>query len=151
MWYAAAVSASADSECMPYDRNNSAKPKPAHIRPIFSIDEYASKRFISTWTVEKTTPNKAVARPTPISNTPHHQMCVCSKSNDTRKIPYSAIFSMTPLINADTGEGAAGCASGSQACKGSTPALAPKPNTASTNAIDDQNGVKCCARMLAKV
>ena len=43
---------------------------------------------------------------------------------------------MTPLISAETGEGAAGCASGSQTCSGSRPALAPKPNSASRNAIE---------------
>ena len=37
------------------------------------------------------------------------------------------------LIIADTGEGAAGCASGSQTCTGTRPALAPKPSSASRN------------------
>ena len=37
---------------------------------------------------------------------------------------------MTPLISADTGDGAAGCASGSQTCSGRRPALAPKPASA---------------------
>ena len=45
-----------------------------------------------------------------------------------------AVFSITPLISADTGDGAAGCASGSQTCSGTRPALAPKPNSASRNA-----------------
>ncbi len=62
-----------------------------------------------------------------------------------------AVLSITPLISADTGDGAAGCASGSQTCSGSTPALAPKPNTASRKPADAQNGPSCCARMLAKV
>ena len=34
-----------------------------------------------------------------------------------------AVFSITPLISAETGEGAAGCASGSQTCSGSRPGL----------------------------
>ena len=58
---------------------------------------------------------------------------------------------MTPLISADTGDGAAGCASGSQTCSGTIPAFAPKPNSASRNATEAQNGVRCWARMLAKV
>ena len=41
---------------------------------------------------------------------------------------------MTPLISADTGDGAAGWASGSHTCSGSMPALAPKPKNASRNA-----------------
>ncbi len=45
-----------------------------------------------------------------------------------------AVFSMTPLISADTGDGAAGCASGNQTCSGRIPALAPNPNSASRNA-----------------
>ncbi|MDT4880562.1 hypothetical protein FQZ97_1163300 [compost metagenome] len=66
-------------------------------------------------------------------------------------MPYSAIFSITPLISAENGDGAAGCASGSQACKGRMPAFAPNPNSASTKAADPQNGDSCWARMLAKV
>ncbi len=62
-----------------------------------------------------------------------------------------AVLSMTPLIIADTGDGAAGCASGSHTCSGSRPALAPKPNIASRNATDAQNGVSVWARMFAKV
>ena len=62
-----------------------------------------------------------------------------------------AVLSITALRRADTGEGAAGCASGSQTCSGSRPALAPKPTSASTNAIEAQNGDRFCTRMLAKV
>jgi hypothetical protein len=51
-----------------------------------------------------------------------------------------AVLSITPLISADTGDGAAGCASGSHTCSGSTPALAPKPNRASRKPIEAQNG-----------
>ena len=46
-------------------------------------------------------------------------------------MPYSAVLSITPLISAETGEGAAGCASGSHTCSGTSPAFAPKPNRAS--------------------
>src|SRR5438034_8806711 len=38
------------------------------------------------------------------------------------------------LNRADTGEGAAGCASGNHTCSGTRPAFAPKPNSASRNA-----------------
>ena len=62
-----------------------------------------------------------------------------------------AVFSMTPLIIAETGEGAAGCASGSQTCTGRSPALAPKPSSASSQAAEAQNGGSDCARMPAKV
>ena len=41
---------------------------------------------------------------------------------------------MTPLISAETGEGAAGCASGSHTCNGTRPALAPNPISARQNA-----------------
>jgi hypothetical protein len=58
---------------------------------------------------------------------------------------------MTPLINAETGEGAAGCASGNQACNGITPALAPKPTNASANATCAQNGVSSAVRSAAKL
>ena len=41
---------------------------------------------------------------------------------------------ITPLINADTGAGAIGCARGSHACSGITPAFVPIP-TSAANAI----------------
>src|SRR5450756_1118354 len=47
---------------------------------------------------------------------------------------------MMPLISAETGEGAAGCASGSHTCSGIIPALAPKPKNASTNATVAHRG-----------
>ena len=62
-----------------------------------------------------------------------------------------AVLSMTPLINADTGDGAAGWASGSHTCSGRMPALAPKPNTANRNPIEAQNGPRFWARILANV
>ncbi len=51
-------------------------------------------------------------------------------------------MSITPLISADTGEGAAGCASGSQTCIGTRPALAPKPTRARRKATLAQAGVR---------
>ena len=45
-----------------------------------------------------------------------------------------AVLSITALISAETGEGAAGCASGSQTCNGRMPAFAPNPKSASRNA-----------------
>jgi hypothetical protein len=62
-----------------------------------------------------------------------------------------AVFSITPLIIADTGDGAAGCASGSQTWSGTRPALAPKPASASRKAADAQAGESSCARMPAKL
>ena len=43
---------------------------------------------------------------------------------------YTAILVMTPLIRADTWLGAAGCASGSQTCSGTSPAFDPAPISA---------------------
>ena len=43
------------------------------------------------------------------------------------------VLIITPLITADTCEGAAGWASGSQTCIGMKPAFVPKPITASRN------------------
>ncbi len=62
-----------------------------------------------------------------------------------------AVFSITPLIRAETGDGAAGCASGSQTCTGRKPALAPKPNSASRKATDAQPGDSVLPRMASKV
>lgn len=62
-----------------------------------------------------------------------------------------AVLSITPLISAETGEGAAGWASGSQTCSGRMPALAPKPKSESPKAQEAQNGERCWARMLANV
>ena len=43
-----------------------------------------------------------------------------------------ATFVMTPLISAETWLGAAGWASGSQACSGTRPAFDPAPSRTST-------------------
>ena len=43
------------------------------------------------------------------------------------------VLIITPDISAETWLGAAGCASGSQTCSGTNPALVPKPTSASTN------------------
>ncbi len=40
------------------------------------------------------------------------------------------VLIMTPLMSADTCDGAAGCASGSQTCSGTIPAFVPKPTSA---------------------
>ncbi len=66
-------------------------------------------------------------------------------------MPYSAVLSMTPLISAETGDGAAGCASGSQTCSGTRPALAPKPSSARQNAIVAHSGSRRAARMASNV
>ena len=39
---------------------------------------------------------------------------------------------MTPLISAETGAGAIGCARGSQTCSGITPAFVPIPTSAAS-------------------
>jgi hypothetical protein len=60
-------------------------------------------------------------------------------------------LSITALISADTGDGAAGCASGNHTCSGTIPALAPNPNSASSNASEAGIDASSCARMLANV
>ena len=85
---------------------------------------------MSVWTAAKTTPNSALNRPIPSTSAPHHHSPVWSRSKVTRSTPYTAVFSISPLIIAETGEGAAGCASGSQTWSGTSPALAPKPSRA---------------------
>ena len=42
-------------------------------------------------------------------------------------------FVMIPESTADAGEGATGCAVGSQACRGNIPALQPKPSAIRKN------------------
>ncbi|SAL87776.1 hypothetical protein AWB68_08534 [Caballeronia choica] len=122
-----------------------------NISPMLSIDEYANSRFMSVWIALNTTPNSAVKSPSISMSTPHHATCRCSRSNTVRSTPYKPAFRTKPLIRADTGDGAAGCASGSQTCSGKIPAFVPKPNSASRNAMDDQNTSKCCRRMAANV
>ena len=60
---------------------------PAKMRPMFSIDEYASSRFMSVCTDAKMTPNSAVARPAASSTAPHHHCGACSRSNVMRNMP----------------------------------------------------------------
>src|SRR3990170_5967161 len=62
-----------------------------------------------------------------------------------------AVFNMIPLIRADTLDGATGWASGSQTCKGTTPALAAKPKKAKKNATAAQWGGNVAWRMASKV
>jgi hypothetical protein len=45
------------------------------------------------------------------------------------------VLIIIPDISADTCDGAAGCASGSQMCMGISPALVPKPTSASRKAM----------------
>ena len=68
-----------------------------------------------------------------------------------RMKPYTATFSITPDMSAETWDGAAGCASGSQACSGTSPALVPKPRKASPKATLDHTGCSSPARIASKV
>ena len=52
---------------------------------------------------------------------------------------------MTPLISADTWLGAAGWASGSQTCSGTSPALEPAPSSASASTSAAVSGVLVAA------
>ncbi|SAL82874.1 hypothetical protein AWB68_06689 [Caballeronia choica] len=58
-----------------------------NIRPMLSIDEYASSRFMSVWMALNTTPNRAVKSPSTSMSTPHHAICSCSRSNTVRSTP----------------------------------------------------------------
>src|SRR5665213_1381586 len=58
---------------------------------------------------------------------------------------------MTPLISAETGEGAAGCASGSHTCKGTSPAFAPKPTRASKKATAARCDARCAPRIAHRI
>ena len=60
---------------------------PATMMPMFSIDEYASSRFMSVCAAAKTTPKSAVASPSASATTPHHQSWTCRRSNVTRNRP----------------------------------------------------------------
>ncbi len=63
------------------------RPNPTTMKPMFSIDEYASSRFMSFCTALNTTPKIAVASPIASATTPHHQIWVWRRSNVTRSIP----------------------------------------------------------------
>ena len=62
-----------------------------------------------------------------------------------------AVLSITPLMSAETLDGATGCASGSQTWSGITPALAANPKKARRKAAVAQPGGKLVARMASKV
>ena len=64
-----------------------ASPMPATMMPMFSIDEYARRRFMSDCTAANTTPNSAVQRPSASATTPHHHNWTSSRSKVTRSTP----------------------------------------------------------------
>jgi hypothetical protein len=57
---------------------------------------------------------------------------------------------MAPLIRAETWLGAAGWASGSQACSGTSPAFEPAPISVSTTTSTDANSDSRPARIATK-
>ena len=57
---------------------------------------------------------------------------------------------MAPLISAETWLGAAGWASGSQACSGTSPAFEPAPISVSTTTSAAASSVNWPARIAAK-
>src|SRR5450759_1047934 len=61
---------------------------------------------------------------------PHAGDKGAARTKPTSKRPYTATFNMMPESSADALAGATGCASGSQKCKGTSPALDPKPMSA---------------------
>jgi hypothetical protein len=62
-----------------------------------------------------------------------------------------AVLSMTPLMRAETLLGADGWASGSQTCRGMTPAFAENPAKAKMKAMDAQTPGIRDERMASKV
>ena len=57
---------------------------------------------------------------------------------------------MTPLISAETWLGAAGWASGSQACRGINPPFEPQPTSAAINTSAAISGLGGWARIVSK-
>ena len=106
---------------------------------------------MSVCAAANTMPYSAVNRPRLTGSRPHHHSGPPSRSKATRSMPYTATFSITPLIRADTGEGAAGCASGSHTCSGTSPALAPNPTSASSSATPARGGESCALRIASKL
>ena len=62
-----------------------------------------------------------------------------------------AVFSITPLISAETGEGAAGWASGNHTCSGNNPAFAPKPTSARKYAAVGHAPISVTRRIVSNV
>ncbi len=106
---------------------------------------------MSVCTAAKIAPYSAVPSPSPSVSKPHHHGPTRNRSRLTRSSPYTPTLSIRPLIIAETGEGAAGWASGSQTCSGTRPALAPNPNKASTKATLAQAGASVAPRIAANV
>ena len=69
------------------------------------------------------------------TNIPHQEGNGLKKSNMNLRMPYIPVLIITPDIRAEMWLGAAGCASGSQICKGTIPALVPKPSKINKNKI----------------
>ena len=67
-----------------------------------------------------------------------------------RTKPYTATLVMTPLISAETWLGAAGWASGSQTCSGTSPAFDPAPSSTSARTSADRPGVRSAPRIASK-
>ena len=87
-------------------------------------------------------PSTAETRPANRTNSPHQAGPPPNTSNTMRSSPYTAVFSITADISAEIWLGAAGCARGSQMCKGTMPALAPKPTSSITNIrLRSQSGI----------
>src|SRR5512142_1546577 len=72
-------------------------------------------------------PSSPVTAPANRTTYPHQYGPPPRKSNVKRTKPYTAVFSITADISAETGLGAIGCAFGSHKWKGTRPALVPKP------------------------
>ena len=73
------------------------------------------------------TPSTQVMPARPITRMLHHHVAGPNRSKTTRTKPYTATLVITPLIRAETWLGAAGWASGSHTCNGTSPALDPVP------------------------
>ena len=91
------------------------------------MEEQASVRFRLTLKSAITAPSAIVIVPARMTIKPNFAF---PKKPGTAviRIPNTPTLVRMPESSADAGEGATGCAFGSQICSGNIPALAPKPS-----------------------
>ena len=117
--------------------------------PMFSTVGSASSRLMSCSTIAKSTPTTAVIRRWPWS-TAEPPGTVPTRSKTVIDHAVERDLGHYRLIKAETWLGAAGWASGNQACSGTMPAFDPVPRKANTSASNAAWGVSCAMRMLSK-
>ena len=101
--------------------------------PTFSIECSASSRLRSCWNSAYVTPPTRRERPETRARARRARAAAPRPIRPGRgSSAYIATLIITPLISADTGAGAIGCARGSQTCSGMTPAFVPMPTSAAS-------------------